>query len=98
MNEKKDSIFEVGTIKTTYPNAEFSIELQNGHFIRASICGKMRKQHFKIIPGDKVKVEISIYDLNKGRIIQRLNQDYSEIPILKKQSFKKGSPRRRREK
>ena len=57
----------------------------------------MRKSHFKIIPGDRVKIEISIYDLNKGRIIQRLNQDFSEIPIVKKQSFKKGSARRRKQ-
>ena len=58
---------------------------------------KMRKSHFKIIPGDRVKIEISIYDLNKGRIVQRLNQDFSEIPIIKKQSFKKGSARRRKQ-
>ena len=84
MNEKEDKIIEVGIVKTTYPNAEFNVELQNGHLVRAGICGKMRKSHFKIIPGDRVKIEISIYDLNKGRIIQRLNQDFSEIPIVKK--------------
>ena len=96
MNEKEDKIIEVGIVKTTYPNAEFNVEIQNGHLVRAGICGKMRKSHFKIIPGDRVKIEISIYDLNKGRIIQRLNQDFSEIPIVKKQSFKKGSARRRK--
>ena len=97
MNEKEDKIIELGTVKTTFPNAEFTVELKNGHLVRAGICGKMRKSHFKIIPGDKVKLEISIYDLTKGRIVQRLNQDFSEIPIVKKQSFKKGSARRRKQ-
>ena len=56
MNEKEDKIIEVGIVKTTYPNAEFNVEIQNGHLVRAGICGKMRKSHFKIIPGDRKKI------------------------------------------
>jgi len=60
-----------GTIKETLPNATFKVELENGHEVFAHISGKMRMHFIKILPGDKVKVELSPYDLTKGRIVYR---------------------------
>lgn len=68
---KQASIEQDGTILEALSNAMFRVELQNGHVIIAHISGKMRMHYIKILPGDKVKVEISPYDLNKGRIILR---------------------------
>lgn len=60
-----------GKIIEKLPNAEFMVELENGHRIRAHISGKLRMNFIRIIPGDKVKVEMSPYDLTKGRIVWR---------------------------
>ena len=60
-----------GTVIEKLPNAVFKVELSNGHKIVANISGKLRMNFIKIIPGDKVLVEISPYDLNKGRIVWR---------------------------
>jgi translation initiation factor IF-1 len=60
-----------GTIKETLPNASFKVELDNGHVILAHISGKMRMHYIKIAAGDKVKVEMSPYDIEKGRITYR---------------------------
>ncbi len=60
-----------GTILDTLPNATFKIELENGHKVIAHVCGKMRMHFIKILPGDKVTVEISPYDLTRGRIVYR---------------------------
>jgi len=65
---KQTSIEQEGIITETLPNAMFKVELENGHVILATISGKMRMHYIKILPGDKVKVEISPYDLTKGRI------------------------------
>ncbi|MCQ2166336.1 MAG: translation initiation factor IF-1 [Bacteroidales bacterium] len=65
---KQTAIEQEGTIIETLPNAMFKVELENGHVILAHISGKMRMNYIKILPGDKVKVEISPYDLTKGRI------------------------------
>lgn len=68
----KDDVIEVeGTVIEKLPNAVFKVELSNGHEIIAHISGKLRMNFIKIIPGDKVLVEISPYDLTKGRIIWR---------------------------
>jgi translation initiation factor IF-1 len=68
----KDDCFEIdGTVLEPLPNAMFKVELSNGHKILAHISGKMRMHYIKILPGDKVKVQISPYDLSKGRIIYR---------------------------
>jgi len=68
----KDDVIEVeGTVIEKLPNAVFKVELSNGHQIIAHISGKLRMNFIKIIPGDKVLVEISPYDLTKGRIIWR---------------------------
>lgn len=68
----KDDVIEVeGTVLEKLPNAMFQVELDNGHKILAHISGKLRMNFIKIIPGDKVKVEMSPYDLSKGRITWR---------------------------
>ena len=61
----------VGTVVDTLPNTMFKVELENGHKIIAHISGKMRKNYIKILTGDKVKVELTPYDLTKGRITFR---------------------------
>jgi len=69
---KKEGIIEAeGTIKEALPNAMFRVELDNGHKVLAHISGKMRMHYIKILPGDKVKVEISPYDLSRARITFR---------------------------
>ena len=68
---KQPNIELDGTIKQALSNAMFRIELENGHIITAHISGKMRKYYIKLLPGDKVKLEMSPYDLTKGRITYR---------------------------
>ena len=68
----KDDMIEVeGTVLEALPNAMFQVELENGHKILAHISGKLRMHYIRILPGDKVTVEISPYDLTKGRITWR---------------------------
>ncbi len=68
----KEEVIEVeGTVVETLPNAMFKVELENGHRLLAHISGKMRMHFIKIIPGDKVSIEMSPYDLNRGRITYR---------------------------
>ena len=68
---KQDIIETEGTVIETLPNAMFRVELANKHIILAHISGKMRKHFIRILPGDKVLLEISPYDLSKGRITYR---------------------------
>jgi len=68
---KQASIEQDGTIIEALSNARFRVELENGHIIMAHISGKMRMHYIKILPGDKVKVAMSPYDLTKGRITFR---------------------------
>jgi len=68
---KEDAIAVTGTVVETLPNAMFRVELENGHRVLAHISGKMRLHFIKILPGDKVTVELSPYDLNRGRITYR---------------------------
>ena len=65
---KQSAIEQEGVIVETLPNALFKVELENGHVIIAHISGKMRMNYIKILPGDRVRVEMSPYDLSKGRI------------------------------
>ena len=68
----KEEVIEVeGTVVETLPNAMFRVELENGHRLLAHISGKMRMHFIKILPGDKVSVQMSPYDLNRGRITYR---------------------------
>lgn len=71
---KEDAITVEGTVVETLPNAMFRVEIENGHRILAHISGKMRMHFIKILPGDKVSVELSPYDLTRGRIIYRGKQ------------------------
>ena len=68
---KDDTITAEGVVVESLPNAMFKVELEQGHTILAHISGKMRMHFIKILPGDKVTVEISVYDLSKGRIVYR---------------------------
>jgi translation initiation factor IF-1 len=68
---KEDAIQVEGKVLETLPNAMFRVELENGHKVLAHISGKMRMHFIKILPGDKVTVELSPYDLSRGRIIFR---------------------------
>ncbi|MBN2347926.1 MAG: translation initiation factor IF-1 [Bacteroidales bacterium] len=68
---KQPAIEQDGTIKEALSNAMFRVELENGHVITAHISGKMRMHYIKILPGDKVRLEMSPYDLTKGRITFR---------------------------
>ncbi len=68
---KEDAIVLEGTIKESLPNAMFKVELDNGHEVLAHISGKMRMHYIRILPGDKVQVELTPYDLTRGRITYR---------------------------
>ncbi len=68
---KEEHIEMVGTVIETLPNTMFRVELENGHIITAHISGRMRKNYIRILTGDKVKIELTPYDLNKGRIVFR---------------------------
>lgn len=75
MPENKQTTKEVieleGTVLETLPNAMFKVELENGHVVLAHISGKMRMHYIRILPGDRVKLEMTPYDLTKGRITYR---------------------------
>ena len=71
---KEDVIEMQGTVLDTLPNTMFRVELENGHVVVAHISGKMRKNYIRILTGDKVTVEMTPYDLSKGRIVFRARQ------------------------
>lgn len=68
---KEDAIEVMGTVLETLPNAMFKIELESKHKVLAHVSGRMRKHFIRILPGDRVQVELSPYDLTRGRIIYR---------------------------
>ncbi len=68
---RKDLIQTEGTILETLPNAMFRVELDNGHKVLAHVSGKMRMNYIKILPGDRVLLELTPYDLSRGRIVWR---------------------------
>ncbi len=68
---KEEAIEVEGTVVEALPNAMFRVELPNGHRVLAHVCGKMRMHFIRILPGDKVKVELSPYDVTRGRITFR---------------------------
>jgi len=71
MSDTKEVIELSGTVLETLPNAMFKVELENGHVILAHISGKMRMYYIRILPGDKVTIQMTPYDLTKGRITYR---------------------------
>ncbi|MCD6298117.1 MAG: translation initiation factor IF-1 [Deltaproteobacteria bacterium] len=70
---KEEALEVEGVVIETLPNAMFRVELENGHRVLGHISGKMRKHFIKILPGDKVIIELSPYDLSRGRIVYRAN-------------------------
>jgi translation initiation factor IF-1 len=68
---KEEAIEVEGTVTEALANTQFRVELENGHQVLAHVAGKMRKHFIRIVPGDKVVVEVSPYDLNRGRIVYR---------------------------
>ncbi|MFA6193930.1 MAG: translation initiation factor IF-1 [Parcubacteria group bacterium] len=72
MSNDKEIIKLDGVVKETLPSTTFKVELENGHEILAHISGRMRVNYIRLLPGDKVTVEMSPYDLTKGRIVKRL--------------------------
>ena len=72
MASQKEVIKLGGTVVDALPNTQFPVELENGHIIIAHMSGKMRKNFIRLVPGDKVEVELTPYDLTKGRISFRL--------------------------
>jgi translation initiation factor IF-1 len=71
VSPKEEPIVVIGEIAETLPNAMFRVKLENGHIVLAHVSGKMRMYFIRIVPGDKVTVELSPYDLDRGRIIKR---------------------------
>lgn len=69
----KDDVIEMeGTVQGTLPNTMFRVQLENGHVVTAHISGRMRKHYIRILTGDRVKIEMTPYDLSKGRITYRM--------------------------
>ncbi len=71
-NSKEGTLLFDGLVKEAKPNGMFIVELENGHVVLAHISGKIRKNFIRILPGDKVTVELTPYDLNRGRIVYRI--------------------------
>ncbi len=82
----KDTIEMNGVIKECFPNTTFRVECDNGHEILAYLAGKMRRFYIRVLPGDRVTVEISPYDLTKGRIVKRVTGAPSAGPTPDQQS------------
>lgn len=79
MGKKDDKIEVEGTVVEALPNTQFQVELDNGHKILAYLSGKMRKYYIRILLGDRVRVEMTMYDPNRGRIVYR-HKDSSRAP------------------
>ena len=75
MPANKEVIKLTGVVQETLPGTKFRVELENGHSIIAHVSGKMRKHYIRLVPGDKVEVELTPYDLTKGRISFRLRDE-----------------------
>lgn len=72
MKQKKEDVIRVdGIVKETLPNAMFRVEIEGGHTVLGHVSGKMRMNYIKILPGDRVALELSPYDLSRGRIVLR---------------------------
>lgn len=71
---KENFIKQIGEITKTLGNSNFTVELENGHQLLCTLSGKMRMNYIKVMTGDKVEIEMSPYDLSKGRIVRRLKQ------------------------
>ena len=77
----KEDIIEIqGSVLETLPNAMFRVQLDNGHTVLAYLSGRLRKYYIRILLGDRVKVELSPYDLTRGRIVYRFNTGGGQLP------------------
>jgi translation initiation factor IF-1 len=84
---KKEGVIEIeGTVVEALPNAMFRVELSNGHKVLAHISGKMRQHYIRILPEDRVVVELSPYDLTRGRIVYRYKRETLETSIFSSNS------------
>lgn len=81
---KEEPIRVEAVVREALPNAMFSVELENGHRVLTHVCGKMRMHFIRILPGDKVTVEMSPYDLTKGRIVYREERQPRTTPTAGK--------------
>jgi translation initiation factor IF-1 len=72
----KQKVEMMGTVTEALPGTKFRVELENGHEVIAYLCGKMRRYYIKILLGDRVKVELSPYDLSNGRIVYRYRREF----------------------
>lgn len=80
MAKDKEVIKLTGKVVETLPGGKFRVQLENDHVIIAHVSGKMRKHYIKLVPGDKVEVELTPYDLTKGRISFRLRDERTQAP------------------
>ena len=78
---KEAALEVVGSIKQVFPSATFSVELDNGHVVLAHIAGRLRRHRIRILPGDRVDIELSPYDLTKGRIVYRHRSGEERRPV-----------------
>src|SRR5205814_9664546 len=83
MPEKEEKIEVEGEVVEALPSTMFRVQLDGGHTVLATISGKMRKHYIRILPGDKVKVELSPYDLDRGRITYRHRRSHDESPSVR---------------
>ena len=74
MNQKDDIVRVEGIVKDTLPNAMFKVEIEGGHEVLGHVSGKMRMNYIRILPGDRVALELSPYDLKRGRIVRRFKK------------------------
>jgi translation initiation factor IF-1 len=80
MKSKKDDVIRVdGIVNETLPNAMFRVEIEGGHVVLGHVSGKMRMHYIRILPGDRVALELSPYDLSRGRIVLRYKNGQSSI-------------------
>lgn len=87
MKSKKDDVIRVeGVVKETLPNAMFRVEIEGGHTILGHVSGKMRMHFIRILPGDRVVVELSPYDLTRGRIVLRHKGEIPSSPSRSNQN------------
>lgn len=80
MAKKEEKIEVEGTVVDTLPNTQFTVELDNGHRVLAYLSGKMRKYYIRILLGDRVRVEMTPYDLSRGRITYRYKKKANTVP------------------
>jgi translation initiation factor IF-1 len=80
MSEKKEKLEVEGTVKELLPNTQFKVELDNGHEVLAYLSGRMRKYYIRILLGDRVRVEMTPYDLSRGRITYRYRRNRANSP------------------